>query len=143
MKTQNLQTALMHSAAKILAHIVWGTGIVSTSKKRKASSGEDEQREEEEEDDSGSDAEEEEDSNWAEQFNPLQNKSDRSTYNKALLLLAKVHFGEDGCEKPKKNVSPVSANVVLALCYCVHIEYRSSFLHGCTMQAPLYGINQV
>lgn len=142
MKTQNFQTALMHSAAKILAHIVRGNGNEPKSRKRKASNSEDEQREEEEEGDSGSDVEEE-DSNWAEQFNPLQNKSDRSTYNKALLLLAKVHFGEDGCEKPKKNVSPVSANVVLAICYCVHIEYRSSFLHGCTMQAPLYGINQV
>jgi hypothetical protein len=55
------------------------------------------------------------------------------------MLLAKVHFGENGCEKPKKNVSPVSANVVLILCHCVHIECGSSILHGGTSQAPLYG----
>jgi hypothetical protein len=67
----------MHSAAKILAHIV--RGAAQRSKKRKANSEDDER--EEEVSSSSSDEREEVPANWAEQFNPVQNKSDKSTYN--------------------------------------------------------------
>ena len=71
----------MHSAAKILAHIVRGNAEAPNSKKRKATADEDEHREEDGDVEEDSDVEEVEDSNWAEKFNPVHNKSDKSTYN--------------------------------------------------------------